>query len=126
MREQLGQADHAGVMTDRRSSTDESLSLAIEPRRARRLFAHVLGFVAVAGLVALIVAPTALAGAPNVVLNEVNCTGTDWVELTNAGAAETSIGNWLLTDDRSTSRLAPATGCGSKPTRRWPRERTSS
>ena len=34
-----------------------------------------------------------------VALNEVNCTGTDWVEVINRSGAEVSLVNWLLTDD---------------------------
>jgi hypothetical protein len=56
---------------------------------------------AVSGLLALLLAapPPASAGTSPVVLNELNCTGTDWIEVTNRGDAEVSIGNWLLTDD---------------------------
>ena len=39
-----------------------------------------------------------VAGAA-VVLNEVNCEGTDWVELVNTGEAEADVSGWLLTDD---------------------------
>ena len=34
-----------------------------------------------------------------VVLNEINCEGTDWVELVNTGPTATDISGWLLTDD---------------------------
>jgi hypothetical protein len=33
------------------------------------------------------------------VLNEVNCEGTDWVELVNTAAQPAQIAGWLLTDD---------------------------
>ena len=42
--------------------------------------------------------PASAAGA-GVVLNEVNCTGTDWVELVNTGVEQAEVGGWLLTDD---------------------------
>lgn len=43
----------------------------------------------------------ALAGSAHaaVVLNEVNCEGTDWVELVNTSAAPADVSGWLLTDD---------------------------
>ena len=34
-----------------------------------------------------------------VVLNEINCEGTDWVELVNTGPDAADISGWLLTDD---------------------------
>ena len=34
-----------------------------------------------------------------VVLNEVNCEGTDWVELVNTSGSPADVSGWLLTDD---------------------------
>jgi hypothetical protein len=67
---------------------------------AGRVAAHLFRLVVLAALLALLGTPSAGAVEPTgVVLNEVNCTGTDWVELINPGTAEVSISNWLLTDD---------------------------
>jgi hypothetical protein len=56
---------------------------------------------AVVALLALApaVTPAASPEPPAVVLNEVNCTGTDWVEVINRGDAQVSLTGWLLTDD---------------------------
>jgi hypothetical protein len=37
--------------------------------------------------------------SPTVVLNEINCEGTDWVELINTSGAPVDVSGWLLTDD---------------------------
>jgi lamin tail-like protein len=50
-------------------------------------------------------AQVSAAGAA-VVLNEVNCEGTDWVELVNTSDTEADISGWLLTDDPLTSTRA--------------------
>ena len=56
--------------------------------------------VIISGLVALLaIAPAAAAEPAGVALNEVNCTGTDWVEVINRSNAEVSLAGWLLTDD---------------------------
>jgi CotH protein/lamin tail-like protein/uncharacterized protein DUF11 len=77
-------------------------------RRCDRGFAFLLSgalarlgvLVAVAGVLATAaVEPGRAAAPPQVALNEINCTGTDWIELTNHGDMEVSVGNWLLTDD---------------------------
>jgi lamin tail-like protein len=66
----------------------------------RRVLARLVQLVLAAGMVGLLVLPSAPAAEPaGVVLNEVNCTGTDWIELVNAGGTDASIGGWLLTDD---------------------------
>jgi len=41
-----------------------------------------------------------------VVLNEVNCEGTDWVELVNTASVEADLSGWLLTDDPLTKNKA--------------------
>jgi hypothetical protein len=46
---------------------------------------------------AWVVAPAA--ARADVVLNEVNCEGTDWVELVNTSADPADVSGWLLTDD---------------------------
>jgi hypothetical protein len=51
---------------------------------------------AATALVALL--PTARASS-SVVLNEINCEGTDWVELVNTSASPADVSGWLLTDD---------------------------
>ena len=58
------------------------------------------GHVLISMLVCLAVGGVAApqAGAA-VVLNEVNCEGTDWVELVNTSGTEADISGWLLTDD---------------------------
>jgi hypothetical protein len=67
---------------------------------APRPLLSVLGLLAVSGLLGLLAAPApASASTSPVVLNELNCTRTDWIEVMNRGDAEVSIGNWLLTDD---------------------------
>ena len=38
-------------------------------------------------------------GIGGVVLNEINCEGTDWVELHNQSGAPVDLSGWLLTDD---------------------------
>jgi hypothetical protein len=65
-------------------------------RAATRLL---LGF---ALLCALAAADAPAAGAA-VVLNEINCEGTDWVELVNTGADPADISGWLLTDGELTA-----------------------
>jgi hypothetical protein len=60
--------------------------------------------VVLAALVPLLVLATATTPAaspepPAIVLNEVNCTGADWVEVMNRGDAQVSLTGWLLTDD---------------------------
>jgi hypothetical protein len=63
--------------------------------------------VVLAGLVALLaIAPAAAAEPSGVVLNEVNCTGTDWVEVLNRSDVAVSLANWLLTDD-AVDRVPP-------------------
>ncbi len=49
-----------------------------------------------AGGLVLTAAPASQAA---VVLNEVNCEGTDWVELVNTGPAAADVSEWLVTDD---------------------------
>jgi hypothetical protein len=49
--------------------------------------------------VVLVVGASAPAAAAAVVLNEVNCEATDWVELANGAAVPVDVGGWLLTDD---------------------------
>src|SRR5690606_25180121 len=44
-------------------------------------------------------APSASASGSGVLVNEVNCSGTDWVELYNPTGQDVSISDWLLTDD---------------------------
>ncbi len=66
----------------------------------RRVLSHLCALVVISGLVALLaMAPAATAEPSGVALNEVNCTGTDWVEVINRGNAEVSLAGWLLTDD---------------------------
>src|SRR4051794_10406519 len=67
----------------------------------RRVLARLVQLVLAAEIVILLVLPSAPAAAEpaGIVLNEVNCTGTDWIELMNAGGTDASIGRWLLTDD---------------------------
>ena len=48
-------------------------------------------------LVAITIGTGAAHGA--VVVNEVNCEGTDWVELVNTGDDPVDLSGWLLTDD---------------------------
>lgn len=57
--------------------------------------------------VVLVAGASAAAGAgppPGPHLAEVNCSGTDWVEIANPGAADASLDGWTLSDDS-----APAT-----------------
>lgn len=58
---------------------------------------------AVALCAAGLMAPTAgLASpplGPAVALNEINCEGTDWVELVNTSGSPADVSGWLLTDD---------------------------
>ena len=51
------------------------------------------------GLALVAVAVAAPAAGAAVVLNEVNCEGTDWIELVNTGATPADVSGWLLTDD---------------------------
>jgi hypothetical protein len=39
------------------------------------------------------------AASADVVLNEVNCDGTDWIELANTSATPTDISGWVLSDE---------------------------
>lgn len=41
---------------------------------------------------------TAQAAVPKVVINEIQCAGTDWIELYNPGATAVDLTGWLLTD----------------------------
>ena len=43
-------------------------------------------------------APNRAPGVAEVVLNEVDCRGRDWLELANPGAKPAQIGGWLVTD----------------------------
>jgi len=43
--------------------------------------------------------PSAHASSSGVVLNEINCEATDWVELVNTADAPADVSGWLLTDD---------------------------
>ena len=62
---------------------------------SRRRVGRVAGsLLALAGVAAL-----APAAAADVALNEVNCAGTDWVELVNTAATPVDLSGWLLTDD---------------------------
>ena len=70
----------------------------------RRVLSRSWPLVVISGLVALLVAllaisPAATAESSGLALNEVNCTGTDWVEVINRSNAEVSLAGWLLTDD---------------------------
>jgi len=56
------------------------------------------GIVCALVLLAVGTAGASTAGA-SVVLNEVNCEGTDWVEFVNTGDAAADVSGWLLTDD---------------------------
>lgn len=58
-----------------------------------------LGSIAGGLLVALGFTSLAPAARADVVLNEINCTGTDWVEVVNTGPAPVDLSGWLLTDD---------------------------
>ncbi|HMS61317.1 MAG TPA: CotH kinase family protein [Solirubrobacteraceae bacterium] len=74
----------------------------------RRGIAWLTGLLGVAAL-----APAA--AQATVVLNEVNCEATDWVEIVNTSAAAVDLGDWLLTDDpldgtRADHRLVFAAG----------------
>ena len=73
-------------------------------RRRSSLNVRLWPLVVISGFVALFVAllaisPAAMAESSGVALNEVNCTGTDWVEVINRSNAEVSLAGWLLTDD---------------------------
>ena len=52
----------------------------------------------VVGALAALAIHVPAAGAA-VVLNEINCEATDWVELVNTSATPADISGWLLTDD---------------------------
>src|SRR3954447_905373 len=52
-----------------------------------------------------ILSAQAASASAAVVLNEINCEGTDWVELYNTSSDPADISGWLLTDDP----LNPAT-----------------
>jgi hypothetical protein len=66
----------------------------------RRVLSRLRQSLIAAGLVALLVlSPSAPAESSGVVLNEVNCTGTDWVEVVNGSNAAVSLAGWVLTDD---------------------------
>jgi hypothetical protein len=102
MRARVASAIDVSAMTALRASMD--VSLPGKTRRVHTRFGHGLSLavflVVVSGLVSLLSLPPAAATVPSgVVLNEVNCTGTDWVELINVGTAEASLANWVLTDD---------------------------
>jgi hypothetical protein len=66
--------------------------------------------IALAGLAVSLTVFASAAAAPRasaaVVLNEVNCEGTDWVELAESGGAAADISGWLLTDDPITDNRA--------------------
>jgi hypothetical protein len=67
--------------------------------RAARLLA---GLATVTGLLAATAAAaSAVDAVPGPHLAEVNCTGTDWVEIANPGAEDVSLDGWALTDDSS-------------------------
>src|SRR4051812_565015 len=72
--------------------------------------ARTLAMAAIAAFCLLAIQATVASAA--VRLNEINCEGTDWVELVNTGDASADISGWLLTDDplnpatpRSTHRM---------------------
>jgi hypothetical protein len=67
----------------------------------KRVTAVSLSLIVALSAVAAASAPAGLAvpAAAAVVLNEINCEGTDWIELTNTGASPADISGWLLTDD---------------------------
>ncbi len=65
--------------------------------KLRALAARMPATIVVGALAALAIhVPAAGAG---VVLNEINCEATDWVELVNTSATPADISGWLLTDD---------------------------
>ena len=67
--------------------------------RSRRMRVVILPVI-IAGVVGLSAGAADPPPVPRgVALNEVNCTGTDWVEVINRGNAEVSLAGWLLTDD---------------------------
>lgn len=47
----------------------------------------------------VLIAPAVAAASPSVTLSEVNCEGTDWIELGNPTATSVDLSGWLLTDD---------------------------
>ncbi|MEY2634137.1 MAG: hypothetical protein RIS75_77 [Actinomycetota bacterium] len=47
--------------------------------------------------------PATQAATPLVVINEVQCAGTDWIELYNPGNSAVNISGWLLTDKQLTT-----------------------
>ena len=58
---------------------------------------------AIAACVVALAAPaaglTSATAPPAVVLNEINCEATDWIELVNTSDAVVDVSGWLLTDD---------------------------
>ena len=64
---------------------------------SRRVLSHLGRLVVVISAVAALLsaAPAATADEPSAVaLNEVNCVGTDWVEVVNRSAVEVSLAGW--------------------------------
>ncbi|MDX6698764.1 MAG: hypothetical protein QOE65_2161 [Solirubrobacteraceae bacterium] len=67
---------------------------------------YCLALVAVFACACLGAPAEAAAAATGVVLNEINCEGTDWIELANPTGAPVDVSGWLLTDDPLTSTRA--------------------
>ena len=49
-------------------------------------------------LVSALVAPPAKAAEPNIVINELQCSGTDWIELYNPTNVTVNLSQWIITD----------------------------
>lgn len=61
---------------------------------------------ACAALTLLLTAGLAAGAHAAVTLNEINCEGTDWIELANTSDAAVDLSGWLLTDDPITGTRA--------------------
>ncbi len=66
--------------------------------RAGLVRAGVVGATTATVLLGVLGAPPAAAATSTVVLNEIACEGTDWIELANTGSAPADLSGWLLTD----------------------------
>lgn len=66
------------------------------PKSSPLVLALVLFMASLAAPATVIASPSAGQG---VVLNEINCEGTDWVELANTSGSPVDVSGWLLTDD---------------------------
>src|SRR5438067_9224906 len=84
------------AMTAHNSSWGPWLASDVDRASTRRVLTRFLQMLVVFGLVAFAIPRAGAAAAPpsGVAMNEINCTGADWVELINTSATEASLAGW--------------------------------